>query len=134
MRCWCPISTYGRIWNDLYLNPTPSVVHHATRAVNPWIWDSISLLALPGYSHATCIDAATTPRGQILTIAFVFPIWFMVGLSIRRLANQHWHRPVTLGVAQAFAWLGLVRLPIGVFALLYAVLGLLVFSFSFAVS
>ena len=47
--------------------------------------------------HLSCVDALTTPRGNFISTAFVFPLWFFLGLSIRRLANGRWHQPVQGG-------------------------------------
>jgi hypothetical protein len=94
-------------------------------------------LDLPAYAAATllrsamtwqasCIDAITTPRGHILSTAFVLPFWFLVGLSMRRLAQRRWHPRVEGRIKRALIALGLIPLPFGVLALMFSVLGLFV--------
>ena len=74
----------------------------------------------------TCVDALTTPRGHIVTTVFVPPLWFMVGLSIGRIAGRRWHPALTGRFARAFAWLGLLLLPWGILFLVFGFLGLFV--------
>lgn len=74
----------------------------------------------------TCVDAVTTPRGQILTIGFVFPLWFVVGLTVRRLCQRRWRSAATGRLSRIMIFLGVVPFPIGMFALLFACLGLFV--------
>jgi hypothetical protein len=76
--------------------------------------------------RATCVDALLTPRGQIVTAIFVPPFWLVVGLSIRRLAQRRWRHATAGRLARAFVSLGLIPLPLGVFALLVGALGLFV--------
>jgi hypothetical protein len=94
-------------------------------------------LDLPAYAAATllhsamtwqasCIDAITTPRGHILSAAFVFPVWFLVGLSMRRVAQRRWHLRVEGRTKRALIALGLIPLPLGVLALIFSVVGLFV--------
>lgn len=73
---------------------------------------------------ATCIDTLATPRGQILTSLFVLPIWFLVGLSARRIALRRWRRPVARPIARAILRLGWVLLPLGSLLLLMSVTSL----------
>ena len=84
-------------------------------------------LDLPAYAAATllhsamtwqasCIDANTTPRGNNLCAAFVLPLWFLVGLSIRRLAQRRWHRRVEGRIKRGLIALELIPLPFGVLA------------------
>ncbi len=65
-----------------------------------------------------CVASLTTPRGQILTAAFVPPVWFVVGLSIRRLAQRRWRRKTTGMITPALVSLGLIPLPFGLLGLL----------------
>jgi hypothetical protein len=94
-------------------------------------------LDLPAYAAATllhsvitwqtsCVDALTTPRGHILSSAFVLPLWFLVGLSIRRFAQRRWHRRVEGRIMRALVALGLIPLPFGLLGLLFSVVGLFV--------
>lgn len=76
--------------------------------------------------HVTCVDAVTTPRGQILTVGFVFPAWLLVGLTVRRLCQRRWRRITTGRFSRTLIFLGMVPFPIGVFALLLACLGFFV--------
>jgi hypothetical protein len=71
----------------------------------------------------TCIDALTTPRGQILTALFVFPLWFQVGLSFQRFGQRRWRPKVEGGFRRGLAWLGLVPLPLGFLGVLFSILG-----------
>ena len=94
-------------------------------------------LDLPAYAAATllhsamtwqasCVDAITTPRGHILSAAFVFHVWFLVGLSARRFAQRRWHRRVEGRIKRALIALGLIPAPLEVLALIFGVVGLFV--------
>jgi len=94
-------------------------------------------LDLPAYAVATvlhsvmtrqtsCVDALTTPRGHILSAAFVLPLWFFVGLSIRRLAQRRWHHRAEGRIRRASIALGLIPLPFGLLGLLFSLVGLFV--------
>lgn len=74
--------------------------------------------------RATCVDALTTPRGHILSSAFVFALWFFVGLSLRRFAQRRWHRRMEGRIRRAVVALGLIPLPLGLPVLLFSVVGL----------
>jgi len=76
--------------------------------------------------RATCVDALLTPRGQIVTALFVPPLWLLVGLSIRRLAQRRWRHATAGRFSRALVSLGLMPLPLGIFALLVGALGLFV--------
>lgn len=76
--------------------------------------------------RASCLEAITTPRGHILSAAFVLPVWFLVGLGMRRVAQRRWHRRVEGRTKRALIALGLIPLPLGVLALMFSVLGLFV--------
>lgn len=39
-----------------------------------------------------CDATLTTPRGQLIAAVFVMPVWFLTGLSIRRLSQRRWRR------------------------------------------
>lgn len=71
----------------------------------------------------TCVDAMTMPKGQILTALFVFPLWFLVGLSFRRLGQRRWRPEVVGRFRRSVARLGLVPLPFGCLAILFSILG-----------
>ena len=92
-------------------------------------------LDLPAYAAATllhsamtwqisCLDAIMTPRGHILSAAFVLPLWFLVGLSIRRFAQRRWHRRVEGRIKRTLIVFGLIPLPLGLLALIFSVVGL----------
>ncbi|MGJ5818386.1 hypothetical protein [Paludibaculum fermentans] len=70
---------------------------------------------------ATCVDALTTPRGQVLTSLFVLPLWFLVALSARRIALRRWRRPVVSPIVRAILRLGWMLLPFGLLLLLMSV-------------
>lgn len=74
----------------------------------------------------TCVDAVSTPRGQVLTLGFVFPLWFLVGLTVRRLCQRRWRRGTTARFSRTLIFVGLVPFPIGVATLLFACLGFFV--------
>jgi cytochrome c553 len=77
-------------------------------------------------SYPTCVETATTPRGQFLTLAFVFPLWFTVGSSLRRLARRSWRRPATTRWWRAVLFFGVILIPLGVMSFAPGVVGLLV--------
>lgn len=83
--------------------------------------------------QVTCVDALITPRGQIVTAAFVPPLWFAVGLSVRRLAQRRWRHRTTGWLPRALICLGLALFPIGVVTLIFGVLGLLFRDLSLSV-
>jgi hypothetical protein len=94
-------------------------------------------LDLPAYAGATllysatnrqagCVDALTTPRGQIVTAVFVLPLWYLVGLSIRRLAQRRWRRRITGRLSRTMVSTGLISLPFGLLALLFSIVGVFV--------
>jgi hypothetical protein len=62
----------------------------------------------------SCVDALTTPRGHIISAAFVFPLWFFVGLVIRRLSQRRWRRKVEGKTRGALIAVGLFLLLIGI--------------------
>jgi hypothetical protein len=74
--------------------------------------------------RASCVDALITPRGHIISAAFVFALWLLVGLSLRRFAERRWHRPVKGRTTRAVVALGLTLLPVGLLSLLFSVVGL----------
>ncbi len=60
-------------------------------------------LDMPAYAAGTvlhslvnwslaCDATLTTPRGQLLAAIFVMPVWFLAGLSIRRMSQRRWRR------------------------------------------
>jgi hypothetical protein len=94
-------------------------------------------LDLPAYVAATlfhslvnwevaCFDTLTTPRGQIIVALFVLPAWFLVGLSMRRMAKHRWRRRATGRVSRMIVGLGLIPLPIGLLALGVGIVGIFV--------
>ncbi len=76
--------------------------------------------------HRSCVDALTTPRGHFLSTAFVFVLWFFVGLSIRRMALRRWHQPIQGRISRALTAFGLIPLPLGFLLLLFSVVSLFV--------
>jgi hypothetical protein len=76
--------------------------------------------------RASCVDALTTPRGQIITAALVPVTWFFIGLSIRRLAQRRWRQRTTGRFFRTVASLGLLLVPLGLLGLLFAVVSLFV--------
>lgn len=83
--------------------------------------------------RTTCVDALTTPRGQIVTAVFVPPLWFMAGLSVRRLAQRRWHPASAARVPRAFISLGIALMPLGILTLLAGFLGLFVSEASLSI-
>jgi hypothetical protein len=94
-------------------------------------------LDLPAYAWATLVHSAinwrnaceetfTTPRGQIIVAVFVLPLWFLVGLSIRRLAQRRWRRRTTGRISRILVTLGLIGLPFGLLGLLFSVVSMFV--------
>lgn len=81
----------------------------------PAVVSASFLLAVVSWKP-TCVESLITPRGQIITAAFVPALWFMLGTSIRRLAQGHWHNQIGR-LRRAFLALGLVALPLGVICL-----------------
>ena len=73
----------------------------------------------------TCIDSLMPPRGQILTAGFVPPLWFIVGLTMRRFGQRRWRRVAIGRFTKAVISLGLLPLPLGILFLLFGFLGLL---------
>jgi hypothetical protein len=69
-------------------------------------------------SGSECDDALMTPRGQIVTSAFVPPLWFLVGLSARRLVERRWRPALTSRWPRAFTSLVLLLVPIAMLLLL----------------
>src|SRR5262249_55290650 len=64
----------------------------------------------------------TTPRGQIITALFVPPVWFLVGLSIRRMVQRRWRKRLHGRALRFLVWLGITPLPFGFLALLFGLL------------
>ncbi|MCE5310153.1 MAG: hypothetical protein LLG20_21165 [Acidobacteriales bacterium] len=81
---------------------------------------SASFLLAAVNGKAACVESLITPRGQMITAVFVLPLWFMLGTSIRRLAQRHWRKQVGRRLRPILA-VGLVALPIGVFCLVCSV-------------
>ncbi|HEY3440905.1 MAG TPA: hypothetical protein VGK29_09145 [Paludibaculum sp.] len=68
--------------------------------------------------HVACVDAFSTPRGQIIVAVMVAPLWFLVGLSFSRLAQHRWRRQAEGPLARALLSLGLLPLLLGLLSLL----------------
>lgn len=67
----------------------------------------------------SCLDALTSPRGQLITAPFVLFTWYFVGLSLRRLAQRRW-RPRSVRWTSRLCWnIALMPLPFGVLCLLF---------------
>ncbi len=75
--------------------------------------------------QGTCVDALTTPRWQIVTGLGVLPLWYLVGRSVRRIAQREWRRRASGQITRAVLSLGWVPLVIGVLALLMSIVGAL---------
>lgn len=73
--------------------------------------------------QGTCVDALTTPRWQTLTGLCVFPLWYLVGLSARRIALRRWRRRVSGRIPRAILSLGWVPFVLGSLALLMSLVG-----------
>ena len=74
---------------------------------------------------ASCVDALMTPRGHVMSAVFVLPLWFLTGLSIRRLLQLQWRRRANHFIGRAFLTLGLLLIPFGVLSLVGSVFYLL---------
>jgi hypothetical protein len=61
----------------------------------------------------SCIDALMTPRGQLVAAAFVFPLWLLVGFSIRRIVQRRWHRCAEGALPRFLLMCGLIPLLFG---------------------
>jgi hypothetical protein len=78
--------------------------------------------AITGVLHSalsgqlSCEDTLLSPRGQILSAAFVLPIWFLVGLSIRRLAHRRWRRRAESRTSHVMTVLHFISISIGFLA------------------
>lgn len=73
--------------------------------------------------QATCLDTLTSPRGQIVAGLCVLPVWYLVGLSARRIALRRWRRRVIGRIPRAILSLGWVPLVLGILALLMSLVG-----------
>jgi hypothetical protein len=71
-----------------------------------------------------CDATLTTPRGQLIAAAFVMPVWWLAGLSIRRLAQRRWRRRAER--AWRLALWGLMVAPLGFLMLAFGLVGLFV--------
>ena len=80
-----------------------------------------------------CQETLLTPRGQLVTAAFVPPLWVLEGLSSRRLAQRRWHRRLTGRLSRSIVFLGLIPSPLGAAALLMGVLSIFALKISIAV-
>lgn len=74
--------------------------------------------------EASCVEAMMTPRGNIIVTILALPIWFLVGLGIRRMASRRW-RPKATGKVVPITQLALIPLP---FAVLLLPIGILSFA------
>lgn len=72
-----------------------------------------------------CDLTLTTPRGQIIAAAFVFPVWWFAGLSIRRLAQRRWRRHASRRWRLPL-WCCLLVAPLGFLMLAFSVAGVFV--------
>ncbi len=93
----------------------------------PVYWSALVLHSVVNW-QPSCDDALMTPRGQLITAALVPPFWFLVGLSVRRLAQRRWRRRTTRPITRVLLSFGLIPLPFAVLGLLLNVLGLFVSS------
>jgi hypothetical protein len=104
-------------------------VHHSMGQNIDLGWDLPAYMAasvLHGVlsRHTPCVDTFTRPRGQVIVAPFVPLLWFLAGLSLRRLARRQWRRAKGK-LGHTVAWIGLFALPFGIVALLLGIVGLL---------
>jgi hypothetical protein len=71
----------------------------------------------------SCVDAMTTPRGQILCAPFVFSLWWLVGLSIRRFSQRRWRKRTEGRLPRVLLELCLVPAPFALMGILLSVVG-----------
>jgi hypothetical protein len=94
-------------------------------------------LDLPAYMLATllhslvnwqsaCVETLATARGQILVAVFVPLVWFLAGLSIRRIAQHRWRPRATGSLSRIVFSIGLIPLLIGLLAILLSIAGIFV--------
>lgn len=76
--------------------------------------------------QVSCEESLTTPRGQILAASLAPIPWFVVGLSVRRLAQRRWRDPIRERVAGVLAPLAAIPLALGSLLLLGSMAGLFV--------
>jgi hypothetical protein len=74
--------------------------------------------------NESCVDTLMTPRGQIVVVPFVFLLWLLVGLSIRRFAQRRWRRQAGGRLSRVLLSCGLVPAPFALFGLLLGAVGL----------
>jgi hypothetical protein len=72
-----------------------------------------------------CIAATATARGQLIVAGFVFPLWFGVGASIRRIARRDWRATAKGRFSSGLPRLCSVPAPLAVLALVISAIGLL---------
>jgi hypothetical protein len=88
---------------------------------------------LPAYAAASllysainrqsiCPETLTTPRGQVIVALCVFPVWFLVATSIRRLAQHRWRRRIAGRAPRIVISIGLTMLPLGLLGFLLSVI------------
>jgi hypothetical protein len=85
-----------------------------------------------GARQTTCMDALMTPRGQLFTAPFVAALWFLVGLTVRRLAQHRWRQATRGRIARIILFLGLTPLPFGALVLTTAAVLFLFFHVEMA--
>lgn len=93
----------------------------ATMSIDLPAYVLASLTHSLGAGELSCVDALGTPRGQIIALAFVPLVWYLIGKSVRRLAKLQL-RPETQGLwrlalvacAIALGLFGAVLLGVGV--------------------
>ena len=94
---------------------------------------AVTLLHSAMTGGASCVDALMTPRGHILSTAFVLPLWYFVGLGIRRFGQRRWRNRAEGRARWALIALWLLPLPVGVLLLLVSVVSLFVSDLGFSV-
>jgi hypothetical protein len=92
---------------------------------------SASLLLSLVIWQPSCAESLITPRGQLITAAFVPALWLLLGTSIRRLAQRRWHKHV-VGRLRLVPALGLIALPVALVCIVFSVI--MVFASAFSLS
>lgn len=61
----------------------------------------------------SCVDALTTPRGNVVTIALTLPVWWLAGRGLRRLARREWRREAAGIAPRLLLYPALLLAPVG---------------------
>jgi hypothetical protein len=74
----------------------------------------------------TCPEMLIVPRGQVILATLVSPVWFLVGLSIRRLGQHRWRPRAQRPWTRAMLIFTLLPTLFGIPAVLIGTLGLVI--------